>query len=62
MSCGQPPCNIGERVRQTFLNSLLLFNADKVLTLPLSALNMAGFSLSCSNKPLNSFPSIVMSK
>ena len=41
---------------------MTLFNADKVLMLPLSILIMAGFNLSCSNNALNNFPSIVMSK
>ena len=38
------------------------FNFDKFVTLPWFVLMTAGLSLSCSNKPLNNFPSKVINK
>ena len=62
MKNGQFSHDVGEQVRWIFLNSITIFNADKVLMLPLSIFNMAGFSLSCSNNPLINCPPVVMSK
>ena len=41
---------------------MTFFRAGKVLTLPQSVFSTTGFNLSCSNTPLNNFPSMVISK
>ena len=41
---------------------IIFFSVGKKVTLTLSVFIMAGFSLSCSNNPLRSQPSSVMSR